>query len=104
MTTSKYRVELTKAISSANLFSGNSVRSHYFKVLFDAHPSSQHPIIIMRDFRLSDVKALIEYMHKGVVQITRGDLREFQKTSQALKIKLTGIQTLTFLQGENDDE
>src|SRR5277367_333655 len=61
--------------------------SPYFKALFDAHPSSQHPIIIMRDFRLSDIKALIQYMYKGAVQITRDDLREFQKTSQALKIK-----------------
>src|SRR5277367_4423062 len=56
--------------------------SPYFKALFDAHPSSQHPIIIMRDFRLSDIEALIQYMYKGVVKITRDDLREFQKTSQ----------------------
>src|SRR5277367_2523259 len=28
--------------------------SPYFKDLFEAHPS-QHPIIIMRDFRLSDI-------------------------------------------------
>src|SRR5277367_2794869 len=64
---------------------GHSLKAHklvlsacspYFHNLFVENPC-QHPIVIMRDFRYAEIEAVVEYMYKGEVNISRDSLREF---------------------------
>lgn len=50
----------------------------------NAHP---HPIIYMKDIKCSEMKALINFMYKGEVNVSQSSLSEFLKTAEALKIR-----------------
>jgi len=48
---------------------------------------SKHPIIFMRDTQYSELKALIQYMYRGEVEIEKGKLESLISLAQALKIR-----------------
>src|SRR5712671_2805806 len=60
-----------------------SACSPYFHALFIENPS-KHPIVIMKDYKYSQIEAMMEYMYKGEVTIPRGRLIEFLRTAQSL--------------------
>ena len=60
--------------------------SPYFESVLvrNNHP---HPIIFMKDIKSSEMKALLNFMYKGEVNVSQSSLSEFLKTAEALKIR-----------------
>lgn len=76
--------------------SGTTIRCHkivlaacstYFQNLFHELPSQQHPIIILKDVKYSEMKAIMEYMYRGEVNVAQNELSDLLKIAQMLKVK-----------------
>ncbi len=52
----------------------------------------KHAVVFMKDVRYTDLKALVDFMYKGEVNISQYQLESFLQTAEALQIK--GIQQL----------
>ncbi|KAH8240055.1 hypothetical protein KR032_010735 [Drosophila birchii] len=74
---------------------GQSIKAHkmvlsacspYFQALFYDNPC-QHPIIIMRDVSWSDLKALVEFMYKGEINVCQDQINPLLKVAETLKIR-----------------
>ncbi|XP_022225027.2 protein bric-a-brac 2 isoform X2 [Drosophila obscura] len=74
---------------------GQSIKAHkmvlsacspYFQALFYDNPC-QHPIIIMRDVHWSDLKALVEFMYKGEINVCQDQINPLLKVAETLKIR-----------------
>ncbi|ALC42845.1 bab2, partial [Drosophila busckii] len=74
---------------------GHSIKAHkmvlsacspYFQALFYDNPC-QHPIIIMRDVNWSDLKALVEFMYKGEINVCQDQINPLLKVAETLKIR-----------------
>lgn len=74
---------------------GQSIKAHkmilsacspYFQALFYDNPC-QHPIIIMRDVRWQELKALIEFMYKGEINVSQDQINPLLKVAEMLKIR-----------------
>ena len=63
-----------------------SACSTYFKDLFVANPC-KHPIVILKDMRLDDLKAIINFMYSGEVNVSQSQLGALLKTAEVLKVK-----------------
>nr|XP_018909633.1 PREDICTED: protein abrupt-like isoform X3 [Bemisia tabaci] len=63
-----------------------SACSPYFRTLLKANPC-QHPIVILRDVREQDMKALLKFMYNGEVHIGEEQLPDFLKTAQTLQVR-----------------
>ncbi|RWS29221.1 Protein bric-a-brac-like protein [Leptotrombidium deliense] len=63
-----------------------SACSNYFKELFKANPC-QHPIVILKDMKIDDLKAIIDFMYKGEVNVSQNQLGALLKTAEVLKVK-----------------
>jgi len=63
-----------------------SACSPYFESILtkNSHP---HPIIFMKDIRGDEMEALISFMYKGEVNVSQGNLSEFLKTAESLRIR-----------------
>ncbi|XP_022668596.1 longitudinals lacking protein, isoforms H/M/V-like [Varroa jacobsoni] len=75
-----------------------SACSPFFEGLFTENPC-KHPIVILKDIRYADLKALVEFMYKGEVNVVQEQLPTLLKTAEALKIK--GLAEVT---GESKDD
>ncbi|OQR69443.1 hypothetical protein BIW11_12253 [Tropilaelaps mercedesae] len=75
-----------------------SACSPFFEGLFTENPC-KHPIVILKDIRYADLKALVEFMYKGEVNVVQEQLPTLLKTAEALKIK--GLAEVT---GETKDD
>ncbi|KPJ06250.1 Protein bric-a-brac 2 [Papilio machaon] len=73
-----HRLEAHKVVLSAC--------SPYFKELFKNNPCA-HPIIFMRDCEVSHVRALLQFMYAGQVNIAQAQLSAFLRTADALQIR-----------------
>ena len=63
-----------------------SACSPYFQTVFASHPA-KHPIIILKDVRYSDLRALLDFMYKGEVAIDQDRLPGFLRLAESLKIR-----------------
>jgi len=74
---------------------GLSVRAHkmvlsacspFFQSLFIQNPC-KHPIVILKDIRFVDLKALVQFMYRGEVNVSQDQLPTLLKAAETLKIK-----------------
>ncbi|XP_035230154.1 protein bric-a-brac 2-like [Stegodyphus dumicola] len=72
-----------------------SACSPYFQNLFSENPC-KHPIVIINGMRFTDIKAILDFMYKGEVNVSHDELSAFLKAAEALKVK-----GLTEVCGEN---
>jgi len=63
-----------------------SACSPYFQKLF-AQTTDKHPIVILKDVKHDELKALLHYMYKGEVNVSQEQLGSLIKTAESLKIK-----------------
>jgi hypothetical protein len=62
-----------------------SACSPYFESIFiqNSHP---HPIMYLKDVGYEELKAIIEYMYKGEVNVAQSSLPKFLKTAEGLQV------------------
>ncbi|XP_022192517.2 protein tramtrack, alpha isoform isoform X1 [Nilaparvata lugens] len=63
-----------------------SACSSYFQSLFTVNPC-QHPIVILKDIKYSDLKTMIDFMYCGEVNVSQEQLPAILKTAETLKVK-----------------
>lgn len=82
-------VDVTLACEGANLKAHKMVLaacSPYFQSLFVTNPC-KHPIVILKDVRFVDLKAIIDFMYRGEVNVSQDQLSALLKTAETLKGK-----------------
>lgn len=74
---------------------GHSIKAHkmvlsacspYFQSLFFDNPC-QHPIIIMRDVKWPELKAAVEFMYKGEINVSQDQIGPLLRVAEMLKIR-----------------
>lgn len=74
---------------------GNSIKAHkmvlsacspYFQSLFFDNPC-QHPTIIMRDVKWPELKAAVEFMYKGEINVSQEQIEPLIRVAEMLKIR-----------------
>ena len=74
---------------------GSSVKCHkmvlaacssYFQSLFTELPC-RHPVVVLKDVKYSEMKAILEYMYRGEVNVAQDQLAALLKVAEALKVK-----------------
>ncbi|XP_055841630.1 protein bric-a-brac 2 [Episyrphus balteatus] len=74
---------------------GQSIKAHkmvlsacspYFQSLFYDNPC-QHPIVIMRDVGWNELKAIMEFMYKGEINVSQDQINPLLKVAEMLKIR-----------------
>lgn len=74
---------------------GTSVKCHkmvlaacssYFQTLFTELPC-KHPVVVLKDVKYSEIKAILEYMYRGEVNVAQDQLAALLKVAEALKVK-----------------
>ncbi|CAB3254485.1 unnamed protein product [Arctia plantaginis] len=63
-----------------------SACSAYLERLLLQNPC-EHPIVLMRDMRFSEMQALVDFMYKGEVNVTQEELPSLLKSAEALQIR-----------------
>lgn len=79
--------DVTLACEGTNLKAHKMVLaacSPYFQTLFMANPC-KHPIVILKDVRFIDLKAIIDFMYRGEVNVSQDQLSSLLKTAETLK-------------------
>ncbi|KAG0715434.1 Protein tramtrack, beta isoform [Chionoecetes opilio] len=61
--------------------------SSYFQSLFVNARAANHPIVVLKDVRATDMRALLEYMYRGEVNVEHDDLQGLLRVAESLKIK-----------------
>lgn len=64
-------------LSACSPFFSDLLRQHY----------EQHPILIMKDVKFEQLKAMLDYMYRGEVKISQEKLGTFLKAAESLQIK-----------------
>lgn len=80
-------VDVTVACEGENLKAHKMVLaacSPYFQSLFDDNPC-KHPIVILKDVRFVDLRAIIDFMYRGEVNVSQDQLAALLKTAEMLK-------------------
>lgn len=60
--------------------------SPYFQNLFTDLPC-KHPVVVLKDVKHCEIKAILEYMYKGEVNVAQDQLAALLKVAEALKVK-----------------
>jgi len=60
--------------------------SQYFEEML-SYQSDKHAIIFLKDVKFVDLKALVDYMYKGEVNVAQDQLSSFLNTAEALNVK-----------------
>ncbi|XP_043225957.1 protein bric-a-brac 2-like isoform X6 [Amphibalanus amphitrite] len=71
-----------------------SACSPYFRELLKENPC-QHPVFFLKDTSAEDLRAVIEFVYNGEVNVAQGQLASFIKTAEMLQIR--------GLSGEDED-
>lgn len=69
-----------------------SACSPFFQNLF-AENQCQHPIVILKDFKFNELRAIVDFMYHGEVNVSREQLSSLLKAAEALQVK--GLTDLT---------
>lgn len=82
-----------------------SACSPFFKSLFLENPC-KHPIVIMKDVKYTELKAILDYMYSGEVHVAENKISALIKTAKTLRVKGLGEVECQDDQAENlpDDE
>ena len=59
----------------------------------------KHAIIFLKDVKFGDLKALVDYMYRGEVNVNQDQLASFLSTAEALRIKGMDILLSQFYLG-----
>ncbi|XP_034254253.1 protein bric-a-brac 1-like [Thrips palmi] len=74
---------------------GHSVKAHkmvlsacspYFQTLFFENPC-KHPIVILKDIRWPELKAVVEFMYKGEINVSQEQIGPLLQVAESLKIR-----------------
>ena len=86
----------TEAFTDVTLaVNGASVKCHkmvlaacssYFQTLFQDNPSP-HPIVVFKDIQYAEVRAILEFMYRGEVNVEQQHVAALLKAAQALRVK-----------------
>jgi hypothetical protein len=82
-------VDVTIACEGASLKAHKIILaccSPFFQTLFLTNPC-KHPIVILKDVRYIDLKAIIDFMYRGEVNVSQDQLSALLKTAEMLKVK-----------------
>lgn len=89
---------------------GNQIKAHkivlsacspYFQSLFFENPC-QHPIIIMRDVKWAELKAIVEFMYKGEINVNQDQISPLLAIAEMLQIRgLAEVNSETTSIGSN---
>jgi len=60
--------------------------SPYFQYLFTDLPC-RHPVVVLKDVKYADMKAILEYMYRGEVNVAHDQLAALLKVAEALRVK-----------------
>ncbi|KAJ8963861.1 hypothetical protein NQ317_011012 [Molorchus minor] len=60
--------------------------SPYFQHLFTVLPG-KHPAVILKDVKYFEIKAILEYMYRGEVNVAQDQLAALLKVAESLKVK-----------------
>ncbi|XP_067133729.1 protein abrupt-like isoform X3 [Centruroides vittatus] len=63
-----------------------SACSPFFQSLFLENPC-KHPIVILKDIKYCDLKAIVEFMYRGEVNVTQDQLSALLKIAETLQVK-----------------
>ncbi|GLH02515.1 Protein glass [Gryllus bimaculatus] len=66
-----------------------SACSPYFQLLL-SQQNEKHPIIILKDVKFQELKAMIDYIYRGEVKISEERLGDFLEAAESLQIKGLG--------------
>lgn len=61
--------------------------SPYFQNLFTTL-SCKHPVVVLKDVKYCEIKAILEYMYRGEVNVAQDQLAALLKVAEALKVKV----------------
>uniref|UniRef100_A0A2L2XYJ4 Protein bric-a-brac 2 n=1 Tax=Parasteatoda tepidariorum TaxID=114398 RepID=A0A2L2XYJ4_PARTP len=78
-----------------------SACSPFFQALFLENPC-QHPIVILKDMKYTELKAIIEFMYHGEVNVAQDQLSALMKTAETLRVK--GLAEVTNEKGQTSQE
>lgn len=90
-------VDVTLACDGQNIKAHKMVLaacSPYFQTLFQTNPC-KHPIVILKDVRFLDLRAIIDFMYRGEVNVGQDQLAALLKTAETLK-GMSAIHTPVF--------
>ncbi|XP_015596936.1 protein jim lovell [Cephus cinctus] len=74
--------------------------SSYFQTLFIDLPC-KHPIVVLKDVKYAEIKAILEYMYRGEVNVAQEQLGGLLKVAEVLKVK--GLVEENGSQGRRDE-
>ena len=79
-----------------------SACSNYFRELFLATPC-KHPIVVLKDMKIEDLRAIIDFMYRGEVNVSQNQLGNLLKTAEVLRVKgLTEVNDSDGMKSEAD--
>ncbi|XP_011871404.1 PREDICTED: nucleus accumbens-associated protein 1-like [Vollenhovia emeryi] len=84
--------DVTLAVDSGLTISCHKIvlaaSSTYFQTLFHSlSPLHHHPVIILKDIAYMDLKAILEFMYRGEVNVVHNQLQALLKTAEILQVK-----------------
>lgn len=91
-------VDVTLACDGQSLMAHKvvlSACSPYFQTLLMDNPC-RHPIVILQDIKYCDLKAIVDYMYRGEVNVSQDQITALLKVAETLKVR-----GLTDMSGEN---
>nr|XP_018901521.1 PREDICTED: uncharacterized protein LOC109033383 isoform X2 [Bemisia tabaci] len=77
-----------------------SACSTYFDHIFSQHEEN-NPIVILKDVKFADIKALVHFMYKGEINVENSNLSSLLKTAEELRIK--GLAEVSWREMSEDE-
>ncbi|XP_022251047.1 zinc finger protein 236-like isoform X2 [Limulus polyphemus] len=100
-------VDVTLACEGMNIKAHKmllSACSPFFKGIFEENPC-KHPVIVMKDVKFSELKAIVDFMYRGEIHLPKDELQSFLQTADLLKVKgLTEVRNNFQLSAGNENQ